>query len=68
MENNCQQQQSFLILHMYTAHVYGWYKNDDEAEQLKRNELKIGNIHGKDCNEIFDKGYYVVGDISLVRN
>jgi hypothetical protein len=25
-------------------------------------------IHGKDCNEIFDRGYYVVGDSSQVQN
>jgi hypothetical protein len=24
--------------------------------------------HGKDCNEIFDNGYYVVGDVSQVSN
>jgi hypothetical protein len=26
------------------------------------------NIHGKDCNEIFDRGYYIVGDTSQIQN
>lgn len=25
-------------------------------------------IHGKDCNEVFDRGYYIVGDASQVQN
>lgn len=43
---------------------------DDEAEQLKNNTLAMtsSNVHGKNCNEVFDRGYYVVGDSSLVQN
>lgn len=26
------------------------------------------NIHGKNCNGVFDRGYYIVGDASQVQN
>jgi hypothetical protein len=41
---------------------------DDEAEQLKNNELKTGSIYNKDCNDIFDKGHYICGSPSSVGN